>query len=180
MSAIRKAIGVDIGGTKTAVAAVDDSGCIHSRAEFTTRSERGFDAGLAEIEDTIRSVADQAGWTLDSLAGIGIGCAGPLNPQRGTIHNPHTLPGWDGADILTPLRRRFEVPVYLENDADAAAMGEFHFGAGRGRSPLVMVTIGTGIGGAALIGGRVFRGVNDEHPELGHVPVQPDGPGPPT
>jgi glucokinase len=176
VSAIRRAIGVDIGGTKTAVSAVEDSGRVHARAEFATRSERGFDVGLAEIEAAIRSVADQAGWTMSSIAGIGIGCAGPVNPQRGTIHNPFTLPGWNGADIVTPLREKFQVPVRLENDADAAAFGEFQFGAGRGRSPLVMIAIGTGIGGAALIDGEVFRGVNDEHPELGHVPVQPDGP----
>jgi glucokinase len=97
-----------------------------------------------------------------------------VNPRSGTIHNPYTLPGWDGADIITPLREAFSVPVRLENDADAAAVGEHHCGAGRGANPLLMVTLGTGIGGAILVDGLIYRGVNGEHPELGHISVRPD------
>lgn len=171
-----QAIGIDVGGTKTSVGAVDASGCVHARANFETRSERGFPACLAGMVECIRNVLGEANWKPESLSGIGIGCAGPVNPQRGTIHNPYTLPGWCGADIVMPLRETFHIPVFLENDADAAAVGEFHFGAGRGASPLVMATLGTGVGGAVLVNGRIYRGVNGEHPELGHIPVQPDGP----
>jgi glucokinase len=170
------AIGIDIGGTKTTVAAVDASGRVHARASFETRSGRGFPVCLAELAESIRGVLKKTDWSLPTLSGIGIGCAGPVNPKRGTIHNPYTLPGWDGADLVTPLRDGFQVPVWLENDADAAALGEFHFGAGRGASPLVMVTLGTGIGGAVLVNGQIYRGANGEHPELGHIPIRPDGP----
>lgn len=176
MSRSSQAIGIDIGGTKTAVAAVDASGRVHARADFETRSDRGFSTCLAELVERIRSIRAEANWKAASLRGIGIGCAGPVNPVRGTIHNPYTLPGWDGADIVTPLREVFHIPVCLENDADAAAVGEFQFGAGRGASPLVMVTLGTGVGGAVLVNGQICRGVNGEHPELGHIPVLPDGP----
>lgn len=176
MSGNHQAIGIDIGGTKINVAAVDASGQIVARTGFETRSDRGFAVGLAELVAAVRGVAREANWNLVSLAGIGIGCTGPVNPQRGTIHNPYTLPGWDGADIVTPLRETFRVPVRLENDADAAGLGEFHFGAGRGASPLVMVTLGTGVGGAALLNGEIHRGVGGEHPELGHLAVLPDGP----
>ncbi len=176
MSRSNQAIGIDIGGTKTVVAAVDASGRVHARANFQTDSERGFSTVLAELAENVRRVLTEARWTAEGLSGIGIGCAGPLNPVRGTIHNPYTLPGWDGADIVTPLRDLFRVPVRLENDADAAALGEFQFGAGRDANPLVMVTLGTGIGGAVLLNGRIYRGVNGEHPELGHLPVLPDGP----
>jgi glucokinase len=171
-----QAIGIDIGGTKTAVAAVDASGSICARADLETRSDRGFATCLLQLTEHIGSVLNKANWPAQALAGIGIGCAGPVNPLRGTIHNPYTLPGWDGADIVTPLRETFRVPVRLENDADAAAVGEFQFGAGREANPLVMVTLGTGIGGAVLVNGQIYRGVNGEHPELGHLRVLPDGP----
>jgi len=176
MNQPHRAIGVDIGGTKIVVAAVDATGRVHARTNHATRPERGFAPCLDELQDAIRRVLQEADWSVDTLCGIGIGCAGPVSPQRGTIHNPHTLPGWDGADIVTPLRDVFLVPVRLENDADAAAVGEFRFGAGTQANPLVMVTLGTGVGGAVLVNGAIYRGVNGEHPELGHVPVLPDGP----
>src|SRR5215471_13390761 len=110
-------IGIDIGGTKTAVAAVDDAGEIRARASFETRSDRGFSVCLDELLTAVWSVLNEARWATGTLAGIGIGCAGPVNPSRGTIHNPYTLPGWDGADILTPMRKTFGVQVRLENDA---------------------------------------------------------------
>ncbi len=176
MTGTSKAIGVDIGGTKTVVAAVDGTGRVLARCVFETKSERGFAAGLAELVESIQRVLRKANWAQETLSGIGIGCTGPVNPLRGTIHNPFTLPGWEDADIVTPLRQTFGVTVRLENDADAAAVGEYHFGAGRHCSPLVVVTLGTGVGGAFLVGGKIHRGVNGEHPELGHIPVLPGGP----
>ena len=176
MSESVKAIGIDIGGTKTAVAAVDETGGIRAIAQFATRSERGFEEGFCELAAVIREVANQASWPLKSIEGIGIGCAGPVNSQRGTIHNPYTLPGWENACIVSRLQEIFRIPACLENDADAAAAGEFHFGAGQGCSPIVMITIGTGIGGAVLVNGEIYRGVHGEHPEAGHVPVDIGGP----
>lgn len=172
----RAAIGVDIGGTKIVVAAVDDAGTMLARRSYPTRSERGFEAGLAELREAITAVWRDSGRPEALLGGIGIGCTGPVRPQQGTLHNPFTLPGWDGVDIVTPLRESFRVPVRLENDADAAAVGEYLFGAGRGASPLVMITLGTGVGGAVLVDGQIVRGVGGEHPELGHVPVDLSGP----
>jgi len=173
---IEKAIGIDIGGTKTAVAAVDGDGRMHASSHFETASKRGFSTCVSEVNEHVRRVLNEAKWAEDDLCGIGIGCAGPVNPARGTIHNPYTLPGWDNADIITPLQQAFRVPVRLENDADAAVVGESEFGAGCSVSPLIMVTIGTGIGGAVLVDGKLYRGVNGEHPELGHIPVTADGP----
>jgi len=171
-----KSIGIDIGGTKTAVAAVDSSGKLHARTVFETRSNRGFAAGLADLSKSIHRVLNDSGWAMDELEGIGIGCAGPVNPLRGTIHNPYTLPGWEEADIVSALRHESGLKVILENDADAAAVGEFRFGAGRDASPLVVATVGTGVGGAALLNGQIHRGIKGEHPELGHIPVLPGGP----
>jgi glucokinase len=173
---VTRAIGIDIGGTKTIVAAVNASGEIQARVTFETRSERGFSVGRAELSESIREVSRHAKWAPGDISGIGIGCTGPVSPARGTVHNPFTLPGWEDADIATPLRDMFGIPVWLENDADAAAVGESHFGAGRHSDPVVMITLGTGVGGAVLVGGKIHRGVNGEHPELGHIPVYPDGP----
>jgi glucokinase len=176
MSSSRKALGVDIGGTKIAIAALDGRGAILARASLPTEAEQGFDRALARLADAAERLLAQVGWSASELSGLGIGCAGPLDPVAGLINNPYTLAGWNRCDIVSPLRHRFRVPVWLENDADAAALGECFCGAGRGFDPVVMLTFGTGVGGAAIVHGEIYRGVGGEHPELGHVPVDPNGP----
>ncbi len=168
------AIGIDIGGTKTALALVDDRGTMIDRDVLATEAEQGFDRAVGRMASTIERLLVQSGGS--EIVGIGIGCAGPLDPVRGLINNPYTLTGWKGCDIVTPLQRRFGVQVSLENDADVAALGECACGAGRGFDPVVMLTFGTGIGGAAVVHGQIYRGANGEHPELGHVWVSGEGP----
>jgi glucokinase len=131
---------------------------------------------VTRIAEAAALVLRETGWSASELAGIGVGCAGPVDPVGGTIHNPHTLPGWTGGNIVAALGERFGCPVILENDADMALLGECRAGAGRGFDPVVMLTFGTGIGGGALSSGRILRGLGGEHPELGHVPVDPAGP----
>lgn len=168
------AAGVDIGGTKIAVALVDPAGVIHARRTFPTEAHLGFDRAVQQLGDAIIALRQSPGTT--ELTGIGIGCAGPVDPLAGLINNPYTLTGWDHCDIVSPLHRRFGVPVRLENDADAAALGEAWIGAGRDTNPLALLTFGTGIGGATIINDRIHRGVRGEHPEIGHIPVDPEGP----
>jgi glucokinase len=168
-----QAIGIDIGGTKMAVALVDSTGVVIGRVILPTEAEQGFRRAVARLEGPIVELLEKAGQ--GSLQGIGIGCAGPLDSRRGLINNPYTLTGWNQCDIVSPLRKRFGVPVYLENDADVAAFGECACGAGRGFNPVVMLTFGTGIGGAVIMDGDIYRGADGEHPELGHVPVSADG-----
>ena len=132
---------------------------------------------MGRITETVTRVVTDTGWSVRDLVGIGIGCAGPVDPARGTIHNPHTLPGWMDGDIVSPLRETFGCPVVLENDADMALLGECWHGRRAAASiPWSCSTFGTGIGGAAAWGGALLRGVAGEHPELGHVPVDPRGP----
>lgn len=168
------AIGIDIGGTKTALALVDDRGTILDRAVLATEAEQGFDRAVSRMASTIDQLLAKSGQS--KIVGIGIGCAGPLDPVRGLINNPYTLTGWNRCDIVTPLQRRFGVQVSLENDADVAALGECACGVGRGFDPVVMLTFGTGIGGAAVVHGQIYRGANGEHPELGHLWVSGEGP----
>jgi len=170
------AIGIDIGGTKMALAVVEGAGTVQARRSLPTEAEAGFDRAVARLGEAIEALCAEAGLEPANLRGIGIGCAGPLDPVHGLINNPYTLAGWDRCDIVTPLRGRFGLHVRLENDADAAALGECVAGAGRGFDPVVMLTLGTGVGGAAIVRGEIYRGADGEHPELGHLAVDPDGP----
>ena len=172
----RCAIGVDIGGTKIAVGAVDAAGAVHARRTVATDAEAGFEAGLERLTRAIDETLAEAGIDIAVLAGIGLGCPGPFDEATGRIDNFYTLPGWEGNDIVSPLVARFDTPVRLINDADAALLGEALAGAARGARVALMLTIGTGLGGAALIDGAILRGAANEHPEIGHLIVDPAGP----
>ncbi|MBL9082751.1 MAG: ROK family protein [Planctomycetales bacterium] len=170
------AAGVDIGGTKIAVGLVDAHGEILAQRSFPTEASLGFERGVERIVRAIDECLAEVGSSCEFLEGVGVGCAGPVHPKHGTIDNPYTLPTWDGVDIVSPLRATFDRPAVLENDADAAAVGEAYFGAGRGARSVVMLTFGTGVGSGVLIDGRIYRGATDTHPELGHLPFDPAGP----
>lgn len=176
MDTTKQAIGIDIGGSKTAIGLVNHLGNITQYRVFPTEAEQGFNRAVRRISMVVREMLHAAELPPDEVAAVGIGCAGPVNPQTGEINNPYTLPGWNHCNIVEPLERELGVPVCLENDADAAALGEFYFGAGRGAESMVMLTFGTGIGGAAVFHGRLYRGVAGEHPEIGHLTVAADGP----
>ncbi len=176
MSATGLALGVDIGGTKIATGLVAADGRILASEVFPTEAEQGFDRAVRCICNAAEQLLRLNDSSTKDLVGVGIGCAGPVDSERGEINNPYTLTGWMHCDIVRPLAAALGVPVWLENDADVAAVGECFSGAGREQDPVVMLTLGTGVGGAVITGGRIFRGVRGEHPELGHVPVLFDGP----
>jgi len=176
MNVPARAIGIDIGGTKIAVAAIDESGAILARTSLATEAELGFDRAVVRMTAAADRVLEEAGWSRSDLQGVGIGCTGPVSAERGVINNPYTLPTWIDCDIVAKLRDVFGRPVYLENDADAAALGEWFAGSARGCRQIVMLTFGTGVGGGVVIDGQVFRGTLGEHPELGHIPIDPAGP----
>jgi glucokinase len=110
------------------------------------------------------------------LRGIGIGCSGPLDTERGVVRNPFTLPTWDGLELMAPLQARFGVPVALLNDCDAAALGEAWRGAGQGLARVVYVTIGTGIGAGIVIDGRLLEAPGGVAGEIGHATIEVNGP----
>ncbi|WP_299025333.1 ROK family protein [uncultured Thermanaerothrix sp.] len=167
-------IGIDLGGTNVRVGAVSRQGEVLAWAEAPIEASRGPQAGLQRISGLIEQVlAETRG---GALMGIGMGATGPIDRQRGSIQNPYTLPTWEDVPIVQPLRERFGVPVALENDADAAALGEAWVGAGRDRERVLMVTVGTGIGSAFIYRGEVYRGVGGAHPEAGHLVLDMNGP----
>jgi len=165
--------GVDIGGTKIAAAAVASDGRIISRAECATNASHGFESGMQRIVGLLQECARAAG---GKFKGIGVGTTGPIDPQTGIFGTVDNLPGWKGFNLKQPLEREFGVPVTIENDADAAALGEAAWGAGRGKSRFIYVTVSTGIGGGIVFDGELYRGVDQSHPELGHMVVEASGP----
>lgn len=158
-------IGIDVGGTGVAVGVVTDRGQILAREETPTR---GYDQTLGEIVRACRSLSAK-----HDASGVGICCPGPLNLTTGEILNEFTM-NWHGRSITRDLRNALSTEVAMENDADAALLAEMRFGAGTGESAAVMLTFGTGAGGAAFAHGRLLRGSGNEHPEIGHMPVLPD------
>jgi len=169
-------VGIDIGGTKIAAAAITPGGRILGRAQVATADCASYEAFVQALIALVGRVLDAAGRESRTLAGIGLGCPGPLDPEHGTVHDPYTLPLPDGADIVTPLRRRYGVPVVLEVDTFAAALGEHWLGAGAGHELVACVMIGTGIGCGLVRNGKVARGARGAYPEIGHHVIDPAGP----
>ena len=173
---MRYAIGMDVGGTKTTVGLITHDGKTETQVKLATSPQEGFAAAIQRYSRAIGELLASRGLKAGDLAGIGIGCPGPLNPFTGVINNDYTLPTWGGCNIVKALGHELNISVRLENDADAALVGEAYAGAGRGAGNLVMLTFGTGVGGAVLNDGIIYRGAGGEHPEIGHVPVDPGGP----
>ena len=164
---------VDIGGTKIAVGMIDDTGSVHARLEAATDPEQGYRNALDRITTMLRQAARTAGC---EVAGIGIGSTGPVDPMTGEFGNVNFFPRWQGENPVRDLESRFRVSAAMENDADAAALGEAAWGAGQCKRRLIYVTVGTGIGAGLVFGGELYRGVDQAHPEIGHHLVDPSGP----
>jgi glucokinase len=164
---------VDIGGTKIAVGIVDDNGRLLKRLETPTDANLGYAKALDRIADLLRQVAHSTG---AEITGIGIGSTGPVDPFTGQVGDVNFLPGWQGSPIVADLGRLFQVKVAMENDADAAALGEAGWGAGKNKTRLIYVTVGTGIGGGIIVDGKLYRGVEHSHPESGHHVIDVSGP----
>jgi len=143
-----------------------------SRMEAPTDPNRYSD-GLELIAHMLRKTAQKVGV---EITGIGIGSTGPVDPMSGTFGDVDFLPGWRGKCPVRDLATVFAVPVALENDGDAAALAEAGWGAGQNRTRLIYVTVGTGIGGGIILDGKLYRGVDGAHPEIGHQVVDPNGP----
>jgi len=164
---------VDIGGTKIAAGLVDENGRVLYRDQIPTNAEAGYRSAITGV---VRMLGCGAKTTGQKITGIGIGSTGPVYPLTGAIGDVNFFPNWNGENPVKDLEQAFGVGVAIENDADAAALGEAGWGAGRDKSRLIYVTIGTGIGVGLIFDGRIYRGVDYSHPEIGHHLIDPSGP----
>jgi glucokinase len=168
-------LGIDIGGTKIEFSLGDETGKIHRRLRRATQPSGQPEADLRRIADEARHLVGAAGAPLDQLAAVGASVPGPLDLEAGLVLNPPNLPSWDRAPVRDVLAEELGCPVFLENDANAGALAEWHFGAGQGFSHLVYLTMSTGVGGGLILGGRVHRGVSAGAGEVGHMLVERNG-----
>ncbi len=165
------AIGVDIGGTKIAFALINEQGQVLAACRLPTLPEEGADAVVGRVAQGITALLEQAD---KPVAGVGIGCPGSLNPDTGIVHSATNL-GWRDVPLLDGVRQRVNLPLWLDKDANASALGEMYFGAARGCQDFVLLALGTGLGGGAVIGGEAVRGGHFTAMEIGHMPFNPNG-----
>lgn len=165
--------GLDIGGTKCAVSVgnvTDTDITILHREEFPTAG-KSWQEVLAIYVDKIQALSET--YEIDN---IGVSCGGPLDSTEGIIQSPPNLPGWDDVPIVQYLMDAFNVPVHVQNDANACALAEAKYGAGRGARNVVFMTFGTGLGAGLVLDGKLYSGTNDNAGEIGHIRLAPRGP----
>ena len=166
-------VGVDLGGTKIYTALVDLEGNIVKEKTVETLAYEGEQAVMGRIVDTINYVID--GTDKDLIKSIGIGSPGPLDVKNGIIIENSNLPFKNFAIVKT-IKETYDLPTYLDNDANVATLGEFMFGAGKGTENMIFITASTGIGGGAVLNGKLFRGATGNALEVGHMTVSTEGP----
>lgn len=169
-------IGIDIGGTKCAVSfARYEKNRIDflDKVKVKTKTD-DFEGAMQEFIAIIRGkLREEPSWKLCS---IGISCGGPMDARKGLILAPPNLPKWDQVDVFTPLKQAFGVPVMIQNDADACALAEWSFGAGKGCRNMIFLTFGTGMGAGLILNGELYTGTNNLAGEVGHIRLAEDGP----
>lgn len=168
-------IGVDLGGTKISTAISIIEGNILANVVLPTKAEEGEAAVLGRIVQSIDEVIVGSSTSIDEIEAIGIGSPGPLDAKKGIIITTPNLP-FKNYNLVQPLKEKYNIPVYLDNDANAAAIGEYMFGAGKGKNSIVYFTVSTGVGGGAVLDGKVYRGHTSNALEIGHTTVDPNGP----
>lgn len=168
-------IGIDLGGTNIKGGLVDASGALSERRSIPTEASGGFVHVFARLIGLVRALQEQARLAGVACARLGIGVPGPMRHADGFIYAAPNLPGWVNIPLRDRLQDALSLPVNVENDANAAAFGEFTAGAGRGASDMVMLTLGTGIGGGVIVRGRLHRGHFDSAGEIGHMIVVAQG-----
>jgi len=158
-------IGVDIGGTKCAVVYGDENGNILKKEKFATSNPKD---DLAKITELAKKMGE--------ADAVGISCGGPLDEEKGIIMSPPNLPGWDDIHITEILEKELGIPAYLCNDANACAVAEWQFGAGRGSKHMAFLTFGTGLGAGLILNGRLYSGAKGMAGEVGHIRLSDFGP----
>lgn len=167
-------IGVDLGGTRLRVARLNEDLDVLARDEMLTLADEGFEATMARVKDIVRRMLPAPG-SGDTVAGIGVSIPGPTNPFTGIIELGTNLKGWQNVPLVQILRDEFNVPVYIGNDANVAAMAETAKGAALNYHHVIFITVSTGIGGGVIVDGRLLLGKSGLAAEVGHMVMLVDG-----
>ena len=165
--------GIDLGGTNIAAGIVDASGSIIKSMSIPTNAGRDFKEIVADMAELVRTLAEKADIPIKEIEAAGIGCPGSVDSERGVCEYSNNI-AMNHADIRGEFQKHLNIPVYLENDANAAALGEYEINA-KGSRSFVFVTLGTGVGGGVIINGEIFRGFNGVGAEFGHTVINVDG-----
>lgn len=170
-------LGLDIGGTKCAVllASVDAGIHILDKIRFETHTEKGFSYAWSMLCEDMELLLQRNGMEFSSLTAVGVSCGGPLDSKRGLVMSPPNLPGWDNIPLAEMISKKYGVPAFIQNDANACALVEWKLGAGRGREHMIFLTMGTGMGAGVITEGRLLCGRNDMGGEVGHIRLTEDG-----
>jgi len=169
-------IGMDLGGTTFKALAVAADGTILGRVQGDTQSGRGRETVVQRMAEAVRRLQADVSSPTWRLAAVGFGIPGILELPAGVVRRSPNLPGWEGFDLYAALRQQVEVPISIENDANAAVVGEGWLGAGRDQQHFLMLTLGTGVGGGVVVAGQILHGVQGYAGEVGHTVVDPNGP----
>jgi len=163
--------GVDLGGTNVRSGLVEEDGTVLSRDTRKTLARESAEAPVKQIVDSIKEAVRKGGASMSDIRGIGIGTPGPLNAREGTILRAGNLPHWINFPLAGTIKERLGVDTYIQNDASMFAFGEWWMGSGRGIDDFFALTLGTGIGGGAVSGGKLLTGFNDNACEFGHTSI---------
>lgn len=166
-------VGIDLGGTNIAVGLVNEEGKILSSLSIPTNVERHYTEIVKDMADVSKKVIEDAGVNMSEVAGVGIGCPGAIDNANGVCTYAYNL-NMDHAEIVKEFKKHLDLPVNLENDANAAALGEYAIN-GQGADNFVFITLGTGVGGGVVLNGKIFRGFNGIGAELGHIVIDQNG-----
>lgn len=166
-------IGVDLGGTNIAAGVVDEQGKILKQGSTPTMNERHYSEIVRDMAELCKKITEEAGLSMSDIQGIGIGCPGSIDNKTGMVVYANNLK-MDHTPLAEELKKYIDLPVNVENDANAAAMGEYVVNGG-GVDSFVFITLGTGVGGGVVINGKLYRGFNGVGAELGHVTLVHDG-----
>jgi len=169
-------IGLDIGGTKCSAILGDEQGRIISKHVFDSGKHIKPDVILEQFTRKINLLIQVNNIETVDIKAIGISCGGPLDSKRGIIMQPPNLPLWDNINVKEYFWETFNIPVYLQNDANACALAEWRFGAGKGTNNMLFLTFGTGMGMGLILNGELYTGANDMAGEVGHIRLSEDGP----
>ncbi len=171
---MKKAIGIDLGGTYIKGALIDEQGNIVVKEQIPTLRELGSESILERIAELVRHLAQLSEVPMTSIAGVGIGIPGFIDERLGMAVEVINI-GWKQVRVREPLEKILQLPIFMDNDANAAALGEAWVGAGRGTNSAICVTLGTGVGGGIVFNQKIWSGTNHMGGELGHFVMDPDG-----